>query len=193
MLGIKHMLHCIHSSSQDETDDGVSRFRKLFSAGPDIDRLLGRNLSAYFVTLFRKLTSKDHLLACLPYLKRDAHDALAAIDTSVPMDPFIVLYNLIYKMTHRTVGCHDVAEDPALQEQTIRYFQKMDKTSALQVMFPLLPTPTKLGNIWAGARLNMLFGDLIRERKRTGKRGQDTMQILIDKGESDLLSSAVRS
>ncbi|KAL7928714.1 cytochrome P450 [Trichoderma chlorosporum] len=165
-------------------------FRRLFSAGPDIDRMLGCNMSAYFIVLFKRLTGKEHLATCLPYLNKDARDTFSAIDTSVPMDPFVVLYDLLYKFTHRTVGCHDVAEDPALQEKTMRYYEKLDKSSAIQVMFPWLPTPTKLNKIWAGAKLHMMFGDMIRERRRTGRKAQDTMQILMDKGESDLLSSA---
>ncbi|KAL7799935.1 cytochrome P450 [Trichoderma ceciliae] len=165
-------------------------FRKLFSAGPDIDHLLGCNMSAYFVMLFKRLTGKEYLLGCLPFLTKDAHAAFAAVDTSVPIDPFVVLYDLIYKMTHRTVGCHDVADDPALQKKTMMYYEKLDQTSALQVMFPSLPTPTKLNKIWAGAKLHMMFTDIIKERRRTGRRAEDTMQILMDKGESDLLCSA---
>jgi sterol 14-demethylase len=141
--------------------------------------------------LFKRLTAKEHLITCLPYLNKDAHNDFATIDTSVPMDPFLILYDLIYKMTHRTVGCHDVADDPALQEKTMMYYTKLDKTSAIQVMFPWLPTPTKMNKIWAGAKLHMLFGEIIKERKKTGRRAEDTMQILMDKGESDLLSSAV--
>ncbi|KAM0257943.1 hypothetical protein ACHAQJ_004101 [Trichoderma viride] len=165
-------------------------FRKLFSAGPDIDHLLGCNMSAYFVVLFKRLTGKEHLITCLPYLNKDAHASFAAIDTSVPMDPFLVLYDLIHKMTHRTVGCHDVADDAALQDKTMRYYSKLDKTSALQVMFPWLPTPTKMNKLWAGAKLHMLFADIIKERRKTGRRAEDTMQIMMDKGESDLLTSA---
>ncbi|KAK4082323.1 uncharacterized protein Triagg1_2135 [Trichoderma aggressivum f. europaeum] len=165
-------------------------FRKLFSAGPDIDRMLGCNMSAYFTVLFKKLTAKEHLVTCLPYLNKDARDAFSAVDTSVPLDPFVVLYDLLCKFTHRTVGCHDVAEDPALQEKTMRYYEKLDKTAAIQVMFPWLPTPTKLNKIWAGAKLHMLFGDIIRERRKTGRKAEDVMQYLMDKGESDLLSSA---
>ncbi|RFU80822.1 cytochrome p450 6a1 [Trichoderma arundinaceum] len=165
-------------------------FRKLFSAGPDIDHLLGCNMSAYFVALFKRLTGRDYLVHCIPYLTKDAHASFTAVDTSVPMDPFLVLYDLIYKMTHRTVGCHDVAEDPVLQEKTMRYYEKVDRSSAMEVMFPSLPTPTKLSKLWAGAKLHMLFGDIIKERRRTGRRKEDTMQILMDKGESDLLSSA---
>ncbi|OTA01045.1 cytochrome P450 monooxygenase [Trichoderma parareesei] len=165
-------------------------FRKLFSAGPDIDAMLGCNMSAYFIVLFKRLTGKEHLVSCLPYLINDAEASFSAIDTAAPMDPFVVLWNVLYKMTHRTVGCHEVADDPALQEKTMRYYEKLDKSSAIQVMFPWLPTPTKLTKLWAGAKLHMLFGDIIRERRRTGRKAQDTMQILMDRGESDLLSSA---
>lgn len=150
-------------------------------------------MSAYFIMLFKRLTGKDHLVSCLPYLNKDARAAFSVVDTSVPMDPFVTLYDLMYRLTHRTVGCHDVADDPALQEKTMRYYEKLDRSSAIQVMFPSLPTPTKLNKIWAGAKLHMLFGDIIRNRRKTGRRAQDTMQILMDKGESDLLSSAVRT
>lgn len=153
--------------------------------------MLGCNMSAYFIVLFKKLTGKEHLATCLPYLNKDARDAFSAIDTSVPMDPFVVLYDLLYKFTHRTVGCHDVAEDSALQEKTMRLYEKLDKTAAIQVMFPWLPTPTKLNKLWAGAKLHMLFGDIIRERRKSGRKAEDVMQYLMDKGESDLLSSAV--
>lgn len=165
-------------------------FKKLFSAGPDVDSLLGRNMATYFVTLFKRLTGKDHLATCLPYLNKDAHDSLSAIDTSVPMDPFVVLHDLICKMTHRTVGCHDVAEDPELRAKTMKYYDMLDASSALSIMFPWLPTPTKMNKLWGGGKLHMLFLNIIKERRRTGQRAEDTVQVLMDKGESDMVTAA---
>ncbi|KAH6603200.1 cytochrome P450 6A1 [Trichoderma cornu-damae] len=164
-------------------------FRKLFSAGPDIDRLLGRSMKAYFITLFKRLVAREYLATALPYLVKDTRASFEAIDTSVPMDPFVVVYELIYKMTHRTVGCHEIANDPALLKKTLGYYSKLDKSSAVEVMFPWMPTPTKFGKMWAGTKMQMLLMDIIRSRRETGRRADDVMQMQMDKGESDMICS----
>lgn len=148
-------------------------------------------MATYFVTLFKRLTGKEHLAKCLPYLSKDAYDSYSTIDTSAPMDPFLVVHDLICKMTHRTVGCHDVAEDPLLRAKTMKYYNMLDASSALSVMFPWLPTPTKIGKLWGGGKLHMLFLNLIKERRKTGRRAEDTVQILMDKGETDMVNAAV--
>ena len=107
------------------------------------------------------------------------------------ISPFDSMWTHIYRLTHRTLGCHDIAEDPLLLSVTLARFSNMEKSSALEVMFPYLPTPSKVKKLYAGVRLYWVLKGIVEERKRTGRRREDTMQVLIDQGEDTVKICAV--
>lgn len=107
------------------------------------------------------------------------------------MDPFDVLYKLVYQLTHRTLGSNDVANDPKLLKDTLAIYTSLDDTSAAQIMFPWFPVPSKLRKMWAGAKLHWAFEKIMNDRRRTGRVEDDAMQELMDAGEKDLIISAV--
>ncbi|KAK5996005.1 Cytochrome P450 monooxygenase claM-like protein [Cladobotryum mycophilum] len=165
-------------------------FRALFASGPDIDQIAGRNLSQYFSTLFKRFTTKEHLSRVIPYYFRDLEDDLLSFDVSTVMDPFEKLYPIVYKMTHRTTGSHDVANNPKLVKETLDLFIKIDGSSAIEILFPSLPTPFKLRKLWSGARMHRILSGIVADRKKTGRTEDDAMQMLMDSGDNDLTISA---
>lgn len=170
---------------------GICRYNKLSSAGPDVKTLHGGDLTAFFVSMFKRMTNKESLTSVLRHLTSDTDAALTAVDTSAPVDPFELMYTLVYQLTHRTLGCNDIANDPVQLANTLAIYKRLDHSNGLQILFPRLPTPAKLIKLWAGARLHWTFKKIVDERKRTGRREEDAMQTLIDGDTSDMCISAV--
>lgn len=172
----------------------VSSFRNLFAAGPNV-RLLHGNLVNFFLNNVRRFVSRERIAPALPHLVNDTQALmLKHLSTSAPsivFSPFDELWSLIYQTTHRLLGCHDIADDPALLAKTLAIYSRMDKSSALEIMFPSLPTPHKIKKLWAGARLYWILTSIVEERRKTGRRKDDAMQALIDQGETNVHIGAV--
>ncbi|KAG6010364.1 hypothetical protein E4U21_006928 [Claviceps maximensis] len=167
-------------------------FAALFSAAPSIDHLYrGQGtVSSHFVGLFKRFTHKDRLEANLPNLVNDCVTSYEDIDVSAPLDPFDALYRLVYKLTLRTLGTNDVADSPKLLEETLNVFMTLDDSSALEVMFPKIPFPSRLSKMWAGAKLHMIFSKIIKDRRKTGRVENDAMQSMMDGGDDEIIISA---
>ncbi|KAM7194677.1 Cytochrome P450 [Naviculisporaceae sp. PSN 640] len=63
----------------------------------------------------------------------------------------------------------------------------IDWTSGMQIMFTGLPTVPKMKKWIAGMRLYRILNKVIEERKRTGRREGDPMQVLMDQGYDNTL------
>lgn len=135
---------------------------------------------------------RDYLTSNLGNFVSDAHKSLASLDPNVPMDPFEHIFLLIYQLSHRSLGCNEIADDPGLLRYTMEIVRKIDWTSGLQIMFTGLPTIPKLKKYIAGLRLYWILNKAIDDRRKTGKRQTDTMQVLMDQGYSNTLVSCVR-
>lgn len=148
-------------------------------------------MTSQFVATFKRLLQRDRLADNLHHMTTDADAALSRIDTSAPVDPFAVMLKLVYQLTHRTLGSNDVADDPKLLADTLAVFGRLDDSSAVEIMFPMLPWPSKLRKMWAGARLHWAFTKIINHRRKTGKTDTDAMQTLMDEGHPDIFISVV--
>lgn len=144
-------------------------------------------------TLFKRFLAKNKLASSLPKLVQDVGSMLKGLDTSKPMDAFGPIYELIYQLTHRTLGCDDIADDPKLLAETLRLYTTLGSSNGLDVMFTWLPTPGRLYSKYCGAKLYFTFSRIMQKRRDTGTRGEDAMQIMMDAGDSDLDISIVRS
>src|SRR2546423_14109980 len=122
----------------------------------------------------------------LPQLMADTNARLQNITASPSgiTDPFDSVYKIVYQLTMRTVGCNEIANDPILLAKTLAYFETIEQSGTpAGVIFPWLPTLSKLKRTYAGARLYMLFQSIVNERKKTGKRDDDPLQFMIDQGD----------
>jgi sterol 14-demethylase len=59
-----------------------------------------------------------------------------------------------------------------------------ESTSALGVMYPWLPLLSTAKRNYAGARLYMVFNNLITDRKKHNRTEDDAMQYLLDQGDN---------
>lgn len=142
--------------------------------------------------MFKKMLMRDRLAVNLHYLTGDTHNALRAFDVNRPVDPFAVMYRLIYQLTHRTLGCHDVAEQPDLLESTLRHYSCIEESSPIQILFPELPTLAKIRKQWAGLNLYWQFRKIIHNRRNQEIKGTDAMQMLMDDGMNEIEIASVR-
>ncbi|KAG5981566.1 hypothetical protein E4U55_002822 [Claviceps digitariae] len=167
-------------------------FAALFSAAPSIDHLYhGQGtVASHFVGLFKRFTHKDRLEANLPNLVNDCVTSYEDMDINAPLDPFDALYRLVYKLTLRTLGTNDVADSRKLLDETLTIFTSMDDGSALEVMFPKIPFPSRLSKMWAGAKLHLIFSKIMQNRRETGRVEDDAMQSMMDAGDDEIIISA---
>lgn len=162
----------------------------LFAARPNIDHIR-HNPNDNIQPTFKKLLMRDRLAVNLHYLTGDTHNALRAFNVQRPVDPFAVMYRLIYQLTHRTLGCHDVAEKPDLLETTLKHYSCIEESSPVQILFPELPTFAKVRKQWAGINLYWQFSKIIHARRDQGMKGTDAMQMLIDDGMNEIEIASV--
>lgn len=108
---------------------------------------------------------------------------IAASPTGIT-DPFDSIYDIVFQLTMRTIGCKDVAEDPVLLKKTLRLFEVVEQSAtASAVIFPWAPSPAVIKRVYAGSRLYMILKKIVDERRETGKREDDPLQYLIDLGD----------
>ena len=141
---------------------------------------------------FRRFLNKEALSVNLHNLITDSTEGLQSLDIGKPLDPFEFMYRIIYQLSHRTLSCNDVADDPVLLEKSLKQYLRLDEAVALEVIFPKLPVPSRLRKMWSGLQMHLMFKKVMDERRRTGHVGTDTMQTLMDAGESDTDITTVR-
>lgn len=119
----------------------------------------------------------------------DMNDTFGKPDTISPgvIDPFVVIYRLIFQMTMRNLGCDDVADNPALLNRGLHLFRTVDVCNApYMILFPWffrLFTLAFWRQIIAGSRLYILFKNVINGRIKSGKQGTDAVQFMLDQGD----------
>ncbi|KAI1753783.1 cytochrome P450 6A1 [Xylaria castorea] len=138
------------------------------------------------------LMKKENFLKNLDLLTGDTRGACEALAAAPPSkadpdwqvtDPFESFYEIVYQLTMRTVGANDIASDPKLLKHTLSIFDWFEKSDSFaKVIFPWLPTVNHYLRMYYGAKLAFVFRDIIEKRKKTGQKGNDALQFLIDRG-----------
>jgi cytochrome P450 len=106
-------------------------------------------------------------------------------------NPFDSVYEIVFQLTMRTVGCNEVADNPEYLQKTLRWNQTIEQSSTMSsIIFPWFPSPALIRRTLAGAKTYRLFDKIVRQRKETGKKENDALQHMIDKGDSikDMIS-----
>lgn len=133
---------------------------------------------------------KDNLVRSLHHLVFDTQNALDQCAKSndsknAYMDPFVEMNRIVYHLTLRTVGVKELADSPDLLESSLHLVETIDdNNSTAKIFVPWLPAPKHISRLIASARFFLMINGVVRDRKRTGRREDDTLQTLIDDGES---------
>lgn len=128
----------------------------------------------------------NRLAQGLPLILDDARgmlDELAAKPSNMT-DPFDSIYKMVFKFTMRTVACNEIANDPALLDETLNLYETVEETATpLSIMFPWLPTPARFKRYFSGMKLYRIFNRVIEGRKKDNRRENDALQYLLDEGD----------
>ncbi|KAI1328546.1 cytochrome P450 6A1 [Xylariaceae sp. FL0255] len=168
-------------------------FAELLTGQPaqPTDRYGREDFSVMFSKNLVPMMKKENFVKNLDLMTGDTLAACNALAAAPPAkanpkwrvtDPFESMYEIVYQLTMRTVGANDIAENPKLLKKTLDIFDWFERAdSYLKVIFPWLPTPNSLLRLYYGAKLAFVFRDIIEKRKKTGERGNDALQFLIDR------------
>ncbi|KAK7741914.1 hypothetical protein SLS62_010891 [Diatrype stigma] len=166
-------------------------FSELFTGQP-VNKTDLANFSAFFQKSLLGMLKRENFVRNLHLLTGDTRRACETLASSAPSpsssswqvtNPFDSLYRIVYQLTMRTVGADDIAADPALLGDTLALFERFETSgSTLKVVLPWFPAPAHLWRLWTGARIAMVIKRIVDGRRRTGKRGSDALQYLIDQG-----------
>lgn len=106
-------------------------------------------------------------------------------------NPFDSVYEIVFQLTMRTVGCNEIADDPTLLYRAMQYNRTIELSSTpARIMFPWFPTPALFKQLYAGAGFYTMFDKIVKQRKKENRREDDALQICIDQGDStkDIIS-----
>jgi cytochrome P450 len=129
----------------------------------------------------------DQLHKILPIVVADVRDGIDTLskDASGATNPFDSIYRLIFKLTIRLVGAEELAEDSVLRRKFEGYFTMLDETARpISAMLPRFPWPSMIKRFYAGTRMYMILDNIVKTRKKTGKKPDDPLQNLLDRGDS---------
>lgn len=144
------------------------------------------DINNHFSRRLTYLLKNEQFRKKLPTLISDTQEAIEAIrnDPSGVTNPFESLYRIVFRLTIRMVAADEVADDPKLLEETLRYFEMIDSSAtATSVMFPKLPSPAVLKRTYAGARLYVMVENIIKKRAASDEKHDDPMQYMLDSGD----------
>ncbi|KAK3202400.1 hypothetical protein GRF29_161g1074532 [Pseudopithomyces chartarum] len=151
------------------------------------------DFSKFFNSRMVRVLRTDAMQRNLPKLIADVRARLSDLAAAIPnkgfkdeavVDPFEDIFKIAFQLTIRSVGCGDIADDLKLMGKMMHWYHLVDSlTSPTAVMYPWIPTWGMFKRTVAGMRLFEIVKKIGDERLRTGKRGEDAMQIMIDQGD----------
>ena len=145
------------------------------------------SFSAYFNKRLVNMLKGNRLAEGLPQLLQDTRSMLddIAADPSGITNPFDSIYKIVFKLTMRTVGCNEIANDDALLYETLSLYEKLESAATpLTIMWPWIPTIGKIKRYYGGYQLYMMFKRVVDARNKEGRREKDALQYLLDQGDS---------
>ncbi|KAF7560199.1 hypothetical protein G7046_g3949 [Stylonectria norvegica] len=151
------------------------------------------DFSKFFNSRMVRVLRTDAMQRNLPKLVGDVRARLQDLIAAIPnkgfkdeavVDPFENIFKIAFQLTIRSVGCGDIADDLDLMGKMMHWYHLVDSlTSPTAVMYPWIPTWAMIKRTIAGVRLFEIVKKIGDERLKTGKRGEDAMQIMIDQGD----------
>ncbi|KAI9723793.1 MAG: hypothetical protein M1828_004043 [Chrysothrix sp. TS-e1954] len=151
------------------------------------DPHMQKGFAAYFskrITQMMKSENLGHNLHKYFHDMRYQLDHIASTSRNNITQPFDSIYEIVFQLTMRTVGCDDIAEDPATLTKVLHMYEGIEKSATpATLMFPSLPWPAVISRYWSGFKMYMIFKRISDERKRTGKKRDDCLQFLLDQGD----------
>ncbi|KAH0269333.1 cytochrome P450, partial [Aureobasidium melanogenum] len=170
--------------------DATSGYAALFAGAPTVPKAVDSDQEdindQHFFKRITAMLKRENFVKSLDALISDTRSRLEDLvkDPKGMTDPFESIYGIVYQLTMRTVACNEIADDRALLDTTLDMFEKIEASSSPKlIILPWFPFPGKLRRLWYGGRLYMIFKKIIEDRAKTGRREDDPLQFMIDKGD----------
>ena len=129
---------------------------------------------------------------------------LDKLDSSGRFDPFETVYEvsqwfhidfkldpfsqLVFQLIVRSISAPEIADDHALVSRLKALYDEVDSgTTPASTLLPWLPTPAMIRKMWATKKIYDIIVKVVRERVTSGKSGNDTLQMLLDSGDEEIL------
>ncbi|KAH8892906.1 cytochrome P450 [Thozetella sp. PMI_491] len=130
----------------------------------------------------------DILNKHIPVLIGDTSQALRQIvtrsNTGNLLDPFDDICRIAYQFLVRAAGPAEIAESPEVQARILDCLLRVEEAkSAAYIIFPWLPTPARLKQVIACAKIYMILNGVARNRSGRQKQ-DDALQFLLDRGDN---------
>jgi len=133
---------------------------------------------------------KDHLASKLEYITKDVEHAIRAFAEQKPqsegwrvMNPFVDLYRLVFRLSNRSLGAFEVAEDEKLLDKVLDIFQRFEQyENPFRMIIPWFPVPDHFWRLLYTAKLFLLLRSVVKKKKRSRRKQPDTIQYLLDQG-----------
>jgi hypothetical protein len=93
---------------------------------------------------------------------------------------------LVFQLTVRSLTSSDIADDTGKVRRLKRLYDMVDDgNTATSILFPWLPSWGMLKKLFATWRIYHTIHTAMDSRVKSGKYRDDTMQMLLDSGDSD--------
>lgn len=163
----------------------------LFGVAPATDKYDSKeraedDISNHFNRRLTALLKNDQFRRKLSTLTSDVQEAIEAIknDPCGRTNPFESIYRLVFRLTIRIVGAHEIADNAELLEETLKLFEYIEaSTTATSIILPKVPSPAVLKRTYAGARLYMIVENIVKQRAASDKKYDDALQYMLDQGD----------
>lgn len=171
-------------------------YEGLFAGSPPVKPPTGKggmvenpedSASKHFIKRLTAMTKRDQFLRCLPLLIHDTRDRLQDLVSSPSdiVDPFNDIYRIVFLLTMRTVACNEAAEDKDMLNTLLSLYETVEAAmTPTIVMYPGLPSLSKLQRLYGGGRIYLIFDKIVKARKDAGRREDDALQYLMDLGDN---------
>lgn len=169
----------------------MPRFLVLFGSFLNVDGLTN-SVARTAMLVYKKCTHDDQMTLNLHHLVNDSDECVRGIGAAGIIDPVDTMGTLIYRLTHRMTGTHDIANSMDLVLKTREVYKPLEESSLFDIWFPLLPTPSKLRRLWGYSRLHWLIQGFVSDRRKSGRVEQDAMQLMMEQKISDSVIALVR-
>jgi sterol 14-demethylase len=169
---------------------------------------LQKNASLSARTWITSTTSfpTDSRCLVLPNLLDDTRATLEKWGSSGKFDPFENVYQvdglfhinvsfwhicssqLTFQLTVRSLSASEIAQDPSMVSRLKALYDRLDSgTTPASVLLPWLPSPAMIRKLWATKEIYSIISKVVRERAASGRPGNDTLQMLLDCGDKELI------
>ncbi|KAG2357185.1 cytochrome P450 [Suillus spraguei] len=161
--------------------DFMAGYRLLNSELDDISRTV--NSFGDLGSMMSKFFSSSVLESLSPLLVEDALRVLEKWGDDGANNPFTSLNEIVFTLVARITVCHEFSEDPRKIQALISIFKRLETGSShTSVLFPWFPTPARLKKLVAGVQLYRMISAVVLSRKENGRREDDPLQAMMDKG-----------